>query len=83
MTTATRDEFLTLHEFVRRARHKLNDHQWHYINGGSETESAIRRSRWPIDRLAPRPRMLRDASKGDPSVDWFGHRLRLPFMFAP
>ncbi len=83
MTVAARDEFLTLHELIQRARHKLHDHHWHYIIGGSETESAMRRNRWSIDRLALRPRVLRDVSEQDPSVDWFGHRLRLPVMFAP
>ena len=77
------EPFLTLHEIVRAARARLNDHAWHYIVGGTETESAVRRNRWSIDRLALSPRVLRDVSEVDPSIDWFGRRLRMPLMFAP
>lgn len=77
------ETFLTLHEIVRAARARLNDHAWHYIVGGTETESAVRRNRWSIDRLALSPRVLRDVSEVDLSIDWFGQRLRMPLMFAP
>lgn len=83
MPSAAPHDFLTLQEFVVRARHALSDHHWHYIVGGTETETTVRRNRWAIDRLALRPRVLRDVSELDSSIDWFGHRLRLPVIFAP
>ena len=76
-------EFLTLHEIVRKARQNLNENHWQYIVGGTETEATLRRNRWSIDRLALRPRVLRDVSNVDPGIDWFGQRLNLPIVFAP
>jgi len=76
-------EFLSLHEIVRKARQHLNENHWQYIVGGTETEASLRRNRWSIDRLALRPRVLRDVSHLDPGQDWFGHRLKLPLLFAP
>ena len=83
MADDVQKEYLTLHEIVRAARDKLGDHAWHYIVGGTETESAVRRNRWAIDRLALRPRVLRDVSDLDPSIEWFDRTLRIPVMFAP
>lgn len=82
-TPAAREEFLTLHEIVLKAKSNLSAHHWHYIVGGTETETALRRNRWSIDRLALRPRVLRDVSATSPATDWFGHTLRIPVMFAP
>lgn len=76
-------DVLSLHEIVRKARQNLNDNHWQYIIGGTETEASLRRNRWSIDRLALRPRVLRDVSFVDPGLEWFGHRLRLPLLFAP
>ncbi len=81
--TSPDGQFLTLHEIVLAARQRLNDHAWHYIAGGTETETAVRRNRWAIDRLALCPRVLRDVSAMDTSVRWFEHTLRIPVMFAP
>lgn len=82
-TPAASEEFLTLHEIVRKAKTNLSAQHWHYIVGGTETETAMRRNRWSIDRLALRPRVLRDVSATTPAIDWFGHSLRIPVMFAP
>ncbi|NCX87842.1 MAG: alpha-hydroxy-acid oxidizing protein [Betaproteobacteria bacterium] len=76
-------EYLTLHEIIRKARQNLNENHWQYIVGGTESEATLRRNRWSIDRLALRPRVLRDVSDVDPGIDWFGKRLNLPLMFAP
>ncbi|NDA74117.1 MAG: alpha-hydroxy-acid oxidizing protein, partial [Betaproteobacteria bacterium] len=76
-------EYLTLHEIIRKARQNLNENHWQYIVGGTESEATLRRNRWSIDRLALRPRVLRDVSDVDPGIDWFGRRLNLPLMFAP
>lgn len=83
MAPSASSEFLTLHEIVRKARSNLGDHAWHYIVGGAETETTLRRNRWAIDRLALRPRVLRDVGEVNTGIDWFGHRLRLPILFAP
>src|ERR1700758_2104167 len=80
---AAGNEFFTLHEIVRKARANLNQNDWDYIVGGTETETTLRRNRMALDEIAFRPRVLRDVSKVDASVEVMGRRLRLPVMLAP
>src|ERR1700753_976147 len=80
---ASAEEFQNLHEFVRKARANLNQNAWDYIVGAAETETTMRRNRLAIDQLAFRPRVLRDVSKIDPSVEVLGHKIRIPVFFAP
>src|SRR5436190_23773049 len=81
--TAASTEFMNLHEIVAKARQKLDQNNWDYIVGGTETETTLRRNRMALDSIAFRPRVLRDVSKIDASVNEFGRRLRLPVMLAP
>src|SRR5947209_12891214 len=76
-------EFLNLHEIVAKARQNLHQNDWDYIVGGTESETTLRRNRLALDRIAFRPRVLRDVSKVDASVDLLGRRLRLPVLLAP
>ena len=80
---ASGPDFQVLHEIVARARQNLNQNDWDYIVGGAESETTLRRNRLAIDSLAFRPRVLRDVSRIDPSVQVLGRKLRLPLMFAP
>ncbi|WP_291865711.1 alpha-hydroxy acid oxidase [Bradyrhizobium sp.] len=80
---ASGEEFQNLHEFVRRARANLNQNAWDYIVGAAETETTMRRNRMALDEIAFRPRVLRNVTKVDGSVEVFGRRLRLPVMLAP
>ena len=80
---ATGVDFQTLHEIVAKARQNLNQNDWDYIVGGAETETTLRRNRLAIDQIALRPRVLRDVSRIDASVEVLGRKLRLPVMFAP
>jgi glycolate oxidase len=75
--------FENLHEIVRKARQNLDQNAWDYIIGGTETETTLKRNRLSIDSLAFRPRVLRDVSRVDASVQQLGRRLRLPVFFAP
>jgi isopentenyl diphosphate isomerase/L-lactate dehydrogenase-like FMN-dependent dehydrogenase len=61
----TEGDFLTLHELVRAARNKLDRNIWDYLIGGTATETTLLRNRHALDRLALRPRVLRDVSKAD------------------
>src|SRR5207245_6810815 len=54
-----------------------------YIVGGTETETTLRRNRMALDEIAFRPRVLRDVSHVDASVEVFGRKLRLPVVLAP
>ena len=80
---ASGEEFQNLHEFVRKARAKLNQNAWDYIVGAAETETTMRRNRMALDEIAFRPRVLRNVAKVDASVELFGCKLRLPVMLAP
>src|SRR6202023_1433465 len=76
-------EFQTLHEIVRKARANLNQNDWDYIVGGTESETTLRRNRMALDSVALRPRVLRDVSKVDACVSHFGRKMRLPVVLAP
>jgi glycolate oxidase len=76
-------DFLTLHEIIKKARVNLDQNNWDYIVGGTETETTLRRNRMALDSIAFRPRVLRDVSKIDASVSHFGRKLRLPVVLAP
>ena len=80
---ASQEEYQNLHEFVRKARAKLNQNAWDYIVGAAETETTMRRNRMALDEIAFRPRVLRDVSRVDASVERFGRKMRLPVMLAP
>src|SRR5437667_7923613 len=80
---ASGEEFQNLHEFVRKARSRLNQNAWDYIVGASETETTMRRNRMALDEIAFRPRVLRNVAQVDASTEVFGRRLRLPVMIAP
>jgi glycolate oxidase len=83
MASELEDRFQTLHEIVRAARMNLAPGPWDYLVGGTETETTLRRNRLGIDSLAFRPRVLRDVSRIDTGVTFFGRRLRIPVMMAP
>src|SRR5271155_239619 len=82
-TASERNEFLNLHEVVAKARQNLDQNAWDYIVGGVETETTLRRNRMALDSIAFRPRVLRDVSKVDTSVETLGHKLRLPIVRCP
>src|SRR3954453_22508146 len=80
---ASGEEFQNIHEFVRKARARLNQNAWDYIVGASETETTMRRNRMALDEIAFRPRVLRNVARVDASTEVFGRKLRLPVMIAP
>jgi isopentenyl diphosphate isomerase/L-lactate dehydrogenase-like FMN-dependent dehydrogenase len=54
-----------------------------YVAGGAGTGATIAANRTAFDRRRLVPRMLRDASVRDTSVELFGRRMSAPFMLAP
>ncbi len=83
MVANAQERFLTLHEIIKAARNKVTPNVWDYLTGGTETETTLARNRMALDTVALRPRVLRDVSHVDASVDFFGHRIRLPVVLAP
>lgn len=80
---ASGEEYQNLHEFIRRARANLNQNAWDYIVGAAETETTMCRNRMSLDEIAFRPRVLRNVTRVDASVEVFGRKLRLPVVLAP
>lgn len=76
-------EFATLQEMLLTAHGKLDPATWDFIIGGTEAETTVRRNRHALDRLAFRPRVLRDVSRINTTTTFLGHRLNLPVMMAP
>ena len=76
-------EFLSNEEIVQRARKNLPQGAWDYLVGASESETTMRRNRLAFDKLAFRPRVLRDVSSVDTSTTFLGHKLRIPALLAP
>lgn len=83
MTSDVEKKFQILHQFVIEARAKLDDGAWDYLVGGAETETTQKRNRLGFDKLAFRPRVMRDVSGLDASIDFLGRNLRLPIIMAP
>ena len=76
-------EFETLHEIVLAAKLNLNQGDWDYLVGGTETETTLKRNRRALDSVAFRPRVLRDVTNIDASQTFLGRKVRLPVMLAP
>jgi 4-hydroxymandelate oxidase len=74
---------LTLEDYERAAREKIDPVAWEYISGGAADEITIR---WNVDAyrsLRLVPRQLRDVSALDLGVTLLGHRLAHPILLAP
>lgn len=76
-------DFVTNQEVIMAARRNLPDNVWHYLTGGAESETTMRRNRYGLDGLAFRPRVLIDVSKVDTSREFLGHKLKIPVLLAP
>src|SRR4051812_49686755 len=66
-----------------RAKQALNARAYAYVAGGAGDEATQRANRAAFDRWAVVPRVLRDVSVRDTSVELFGHRLPAPLLLGP
>jgi lactate 2-monooxygenase len=66
-----------------RAAGKMTRQAAAYIIGGAGTEATMRANRAAFDHWRLVPRVLRDVSSRDLSVELLGRRLRVPFLLAP
>jgi lactate 2-monooxygenase len=67
----------------RLARRRLNPRAYSYVAGGAGEEATQRANRAAFDRWALVPRVLRDVSARDTSVELFGRRLPAPLLLGP
>jgi lactate 2-monooxygenase len=66
-----------------RARKATDRAAFAHIAGGAGTGATVRANRAGFDRHRIVPRMLRDVSGRDTSVDLLGRRLPSPFLLSP
>ena len=76
-------DFETIQEIVLKAYRELSPALWDHISGGTESETTLLRNRQALDRLAFRPRVLRNVLEIDTSTTFLGRKMRLPVFFAP
>ena len=74
---------LTLGELEVRARQALAAPVWDYVDGGSGSETSLRRNRRALDRLALEQRILVDIREVDLSTELLGIRIPTPIIVAP
>jgi lactate 2-monooxygenase len=67
----------------RQARSRLSAEAYAYIAGGAGAERTIASNRAAFDRWRIVPRVLRDVSDRDLSVELLGRRRPTPFLLAP
>lgn len=70
-------------ELLRRAEEALTAEAFGYLAGGAGSEDTMRANREAFRRWRIAPRMLRDVSSRDLSVELLGHELRAPILLAP
>ncbi|WP_332673122.1 alpha-hydroxy acid oxidase [Aromatoleum sp.] len=74
---------LNISDYRRSAKGRLPRFVFDYIDGAAEDESCAQRNRSDFDRVSIVPRMLRDLTRIDPSIELFGDTWRQPFGIAP
>ncbi|UPW08976.1 alpha-hydroxy-acid oxidizing protein [Gordonia terrae] len=70
-------------ELERRAKRTMSARAWAYIAGGAGEGRTMAANRAALDLWAIVPRILRDVSQRNLSIDLFGRRLPAPVLFAP
>lgn len=66
-----------------RARRKMGKESYAYIAGGAGRETTMTENRRCLDRYKIVPRMLRDVSECDTSVQLFGNKIDYPIFTCP
>ena len=76
-------QYVTLPEIRRAAREKLPREVWNFGDGGTETETTLRRNRQAIRRLAITQNVLVDIRNIDMTTSLLGVPLSWPVAIAP
>lgn len=74
---------IKIEDLEAMARETLSPEAYHYIAGGAGSESTVRSNLQAFERWRIVPRMLRDVSQRDLSVDLLGTTLPAPVLLAP
>lgn len=74
---------LTIQELEAIAHNKMDKQTRDYYNEGADSGSTLRENISAFEKYRIRPRVLRDVSAIDPSVNIFGHKNSVPIGVAP
>jgi L-lactate dehydrogenase (cytochrome) len=77
------DRALTIGDLRRIAKRRTPRAAFDYVDGAADAESSLSRARRTYADATFHPRVLRDVSRVDTSVDLLGRRASLPFGIAP
>ena len=67
----------------RAAKDKMSAEAYAYVAGGAGVELTVQRNRSAFEQWRIEPRMLRDVSQSDTSVELLGRRLPAPILLSP
>jgi L-lactate dehydrogenase (cytochrome) len=70
-------------DYREAARRRLPPFLFHYLDGGSGTESTLRANVDDLQDVALRQRVLKGSEHLDLSTEWFGVKQDLPIALAP
>ena len=76
-------EALTVFDFEETARRKVQPGHWAYMASGTDDDATLFANREGFRQVQLRPRRLRDATKVDMRVDWFGTTYNSPIFTCP
>jgi (S)-mandelate dehydrogenase len=74
---------LNIEDYRRRARSVLPRFVYDYIEGSADDGHCMRRNAGDLSSIELTPRVLRDTTQVDTSVEVFGRKWALPFGIAP
>jgi isopentenyl diphosphate isomerase/L-lactate dehydrogenase-like FMN-dependent dehydrogenase len=74
---------VNVHEFEEIAKRKLHPMAYDFIAGGVEDEKTLRANLAAFEHVFLVPRVMRDVSKVDPSVNVLGFAMDSPILIAP
>ena len=83
MADVTPDLPVSFADLEAAALEAMDDEAYGYVAGAAGGETTASHNREAFDRWRIVPRMLRDVSERDLSVDLFGRDLRVPALLAP
>uniref|UniRef100_A0A7D5GK73 Alpha-hydroxy-acid oxidizing protein n=2 Tax=Natrinema halophilum TaxID=1699371 RepID=A0A7D5GK73_9EURY len=70
-------------DLKKRAREELSDEAFAYVVGGAGSESTVEANDRAFDKWQIAPRVMRDVSERDLSIELFGREYPAPVMLAP
>ena len=85
MATAGVTDFdcLSIKELEQHAYHRMDKQTRDYYNEGADSGSTLQENSTAYDKYRIRPRVLRDVSNVDTSVNIFGFKNSIPLGVAP